>query len=267
MKKIIIIILIVTTLLSGCAKKNSIEDKNIIVAASSTPHALILRQAKDYIEKKGYNLVIKPINDYVIPNTITQSGEVDANFFQHLPYLNDFNSKNNTNLVSVHKVHFEPLGIYSKNKLNFNDINNSKIGIPNDTSNGARALLLLEKANLIDLNKSKGLNVTKHDIISNPYNIEILELEAAAIPVSLEDLDFGVINGNYALSSNIETDKLLLSEDINSIAALEYANIIAVHEENVNSEAIKILVEALKQDNIFEYIQSEFNSLVIPITN
>lgn len=267
MKKIIIIILLLVVVLSGCSKKNSIDDKNIIVAASITPHALILEDARSYIESKGYNLVIKTVTDYVIPNTITQSGEVDANFFQHLPYLEDFNIKNKTTLSSVFAVHFEPLGLYSKNKTSLDYLEKAKIGIPNDRSNGSRALLLLDKANIITVDKTKGLNITKKDILDNPYNVEILELEAAAIPVNLQDLDYGVINGNYALSSNINIESVLVKEDINSIAATEYANILVVKAGNENKEAIKVLIEAISQQSIKDFINEEFASLVIPVFN
>src|SRR5690554_3479532 len=148
-KGLLILVLSLLVVLVGCGPKNTIEDTNIIVAASSTPHALILEQTREYIESKGYTLEIRTFNDYVIPNTITQDGEVDANFFQHLPYLLDFNVKNNTQLASVLAVHFEPLGIYAGKKNALDDINNAKIGIANDASNGARGLLLLAANNII----------------------------------------------------------------------------------------------------------------------
>lgn len=264
-KGLLILVLSLLVVLVGCGPKNTIEDTNIIVAASSTPHALILEQTREYIESKGYTLEIRTFNDYVIPNTITQDGEVDANFFQHLPYLLDFNVKNNTQLASVLAVHFEPLGIYAGKKNALDDINNAKIGIANDASNGARGLLLLAANNIITVDKSKGLNVTVSDIIDNPYNIEIVELEAAAIPAALADLDFGIINGNYALSSNIDSTRLLASEDANSLAATTFANIIVVKEGNENAEAIQVLLLALLQENIQTYIIETFGHLVVPV--
>ena len=267
MKKLFLIILTIflTSNLIGCTEKNSIDDKVIVVAASESPHAQILEQARAYIESKGYTLKIKVFNDYVVPNLVTDSGEVDANYFQHQPYLTNFNSKNKTNLVSVFQVHFEPLGIYQGRRTSLDDLQGAKIGIANDTSNGARGLLLLQDQGIIKLNPAKGTNVTKADIIENNYNVEIVELEAAVIPAQLPDLDFGIINGNYALSANIPTTKLLANEAKESQGALLYSNIIVVKAGYEEKEAIKVLVEALNQPNIAEYILNNFNGIVIPI--
>lgn len=264
-KGLLVLVLSLLVVLVGCGPKNTVEDTNIIVAASATPHALILEQARDYIESKGYTLEIRTFNDYVIPNTITQDVEVDANFFQHLPYLLDFNEKNNTQLTSVLAVHFEPLGIYAGKMSTLENIENAKIGIANDASNGARGLLLLAANNIITLDTSKGLNVTVNDITENPFNVEIVELEAAAIPAALADLDFGIINGNYALSSNVNSSKLLASEDADSLAATTFANILVVKEGNESVEAIQVLIEALSQENIQTYIIETFGHLVVPV--
>ncbi len=251
-------------ILFGCVSKNSIDDKNIVIAASQTPHSEILEQTREYLENKGYTLEIRVFNDYVIPNEATVSGEVDANFFQHLPYLNDYNKNNHTDLVSVLRVHYEPLGLYQGRRNSLNNLENAKIAIANDNSNGARGLLLLELQNIITLDSSKGANVTVNDIIANPYNIKIVELEAAVIPSQLSDVDFAVINGNYALEANIPNSKLLASEESDSLGAETYANIIAVKAENKDKEAIKVLIEALKQKNISEYILNTYNGVVIP---
>lgn len=264
-KGLLILVLSLLVVLVGCGPKNTIDDTNIIVAASSTPHALILEQARAYIESKGYTLEIRTFNDYVIPNTITQDGEVDANFFQHEPYLLDFNVKNNTQLTSVLAVHFEPLGIYAGKKNSLDNLENAKIGIANDASNGARGLLLLAANNIITVDTTKGLNVTVNDIIENPYNVQIVELEAAAIPAALADLDFGIINGNYALSSNIDSTRLLASEDADSLAATTFANIIVVKEGNEDASSIQVLLEALSQENIKTYITETFGHLVVPV--
>lgn len=261
---LVTVISLFTVVLNGCSKGNSIDDKVIVIAASPTPHAQILEQTRVYIESKGYKLEIKEFSDYVIPNNVTESGEVDANFFQHEPYLIDFNENNKTSLTSVFKVHFEPLGLYQGKRTSLENLENAKIGIANDTSNGARGLLLLAAHDIIELDPLKGVNVTVNDIISNPYNIEIVELEAAAIPANLPDLDFAVINGNYALNSKINKTKLLASEDSSSIGAITYANIVAVKEGNENKEAIKILIEALSQKNIIEFIYKTYNGVVVP---
>lgn len=267
MKKLFnfILLVILGVSLVGCGAKNTIDDKVIVVAASETPHAEILEQTRSYIESKGYELEIKVFNDYVIPNEVTEDGEVDANFFQHFPYLDDFNQKHNTHLVSVLQVHFEPLGLYQGKRTSLDNLNNAKIAIANDTSNGARGLLLLEQAGIIKLDSSKGVNVTVSDIVENVYNVEIVELEAAIIPVQLLDLDFAVINGNYALEANISSDKLLDSEASDSLGAQTYANIIAVKEGNQESEDIKVLVEALSQVSITTFIENNYKGIVIPL--
>lgn len=267
MKRILSLISVLVLLLVvvGCGSKNTIDDDVIIVAASETPHAEILEQARAYVESKGYKLEIRVFLDYVVPNNVTQSGEVDANFFQHEPYLIDFNEKNKTNLVSVLKVHFEPLGLYQGKRKSLDDLEGAKIGIANDPSNGSRGLLLLEEAGIIELDPSKGTNVGVKDITKNEHNVQIFEIEAASIPIQLPDLDFAVINGNYALSSKIEKSTLLASESKSSAGALKYANILTVKVGNEEKEAIKVLIEALKQASVSEFITNTYDELVIPI--
>jgi D-methionine transport system substrate-binding protein len=257
---------LVLTLIVGCKEKNTIDDNHLIVAASQTPHAEILEAARSYIENQGYKFTVKVFNDYVVPNEVTYSGEVDANFFQHQPYLDDYNSFNNTSLVPVLSVHYEPLGLYKGRRDNLNDLNNAKIAIANDNSNGARGLLLLQDLGIITLNLSQGTVLDVNKIVSNPYNVEIIELEAAVIPSQLVDVDFAVINGNYALEAKISQEKLLEQEAIDSTGALLYANIIAVKAGNENNEAIKVLVEALQQKNIRDFINKTYNGVVVPLT-
>ena len=264
MKRSLLLILI-CLLLSGCKAKNTIDDKTIIIAASSSPHAEILEKTRSFIESRGYSLVVRVFGDYIIPNKVTDSGEVDANFFQHLPYLTNFNEKNKTNLVSVLKVHFEPLGLYQGKRSSLQDLTNAKIAIANDDSNGARGLWLLEEAGIIKLDHSKGLNVTKKDIIENKYNVIIIELEAAVIPSQLVDLDFAVINGNYALEAKIPASKVLLQESKESESASLYANIIAVRKGNENKEAITLLVEALMQVEVSDFINDTYHGVVVPL--
>jgi D-methionine transport system substrate-binding protein len=266
MKKLILVcVLSLFCFVAACTNKNTIDDKRIVIAASEVPHAEILEVAREFIENCGYTLEIKIFSDYIIQNQVTVSGEVDANFFQHQPYLDDFNLNNNANLVSVLQVHFEPLGLYQGRRKSLNDLENAKIAIANDTSNGARGLLLLESLGIIKLDHTKGFNVDASDIIENKYHIQILELDAAIIPVQLPDLDFAVINGNYALEANLSKNTLLASEDKESDVALLYSNIIVVKEEYKNKEAIEVLVNALKQEKVSNFIKNNYQGVVIPI--
>lgn len=266
MKKIKIasLLLLTTLLANGCAK-NTIDDKNIVVGASSTPHAEILKQAEKYIKEKGYTLKIVEFDDYVMPNKGVMDESLDANYFQHLPYLEDYNKQNKTDIVSVGKIHIEPLGIYSKNDTLTNIKQNAKVAIPNDNTNGGRALRLLESLNLIEIDSSKTGLVNINDITANPYKLEIVTFEAKILSSQLDEFNYLVINSNYALSSNV--DKYLLpnsSEDTSPEGlAGTYANIIACKKGNENSKAIKILLEALRQENIKEYIDATYKGAVI----
>ena len=225
--------------LAGCNKSNKV----ITVGASSTPHALILEQTKGFIEEKGYKLDIKVFNDYVLPNYALENGELDANYFQHEPYLNEFNSANGTHLVSVLKVHFEPMGIYSGNKNNLNAYSSSdKIIVPSDKSNYDRA---------VDLLKENGMNVAN-----------IVQVEAQNIPLMLSDCSYAVINGNYALSAGV-VNRCLVTENKESEIANKMANIIAVKNGHQEDAKTKVLIEALKQENIKEYIKTKFGDSVI----
>lgn len=258
-------LLFLVVVLSACSK-NTIDDKVIVVGASISPHSEILEETRSYIESKGYKLKIVRYTDYIQPNVGVLDGSLDANYFQHLPYLEEYNNTNKSNLVSVGTIHTELLAIYSGKSNSFDLNEGAVIAIPNDVTNGARALLLLDSVGLLEVDKSKGLLVTKKDILSNPLKLEIKEFEAALIPHHLADVDLGVVNGNVALSSKI-TDKLIAggTEDINSIGGLRYANIIAVKAGNEDSDAIKVLLEALRQDNIKEYIISKYDGLVLPV--
>lgn len=266
MKKFVSSLILFSSLivLSGCSK-NSIDDKTIIVGTSPSPHAQILEQIKDDVSAKGYTLEIVEFSDYYLPNIALQSGEIDANYFQHLPYLLDFNKNNNTDLVSVFALHFEPLGIYSSKHLQINNIEyGSKIAIPNDTSNEARALLLLEANNLITLKNNAGFETSLNDIEDNPYGIIFSEIEAVNLPNILPDVDYAIINGNYAIDAGI-LDKVILTESTESEAALTRANIIAVKNGNQEKEAIKVLIECLATSKVKKYIEETFGSSVIPV--
>ncbi len=243
------------------------DSKTITVAASATPHAEILEQCVDALAEKGYTLIIKKMDDYIIPNTATEDGDVDANYFQHIQYLNNFNEENETHLVQVAKVHYEPYGIYAGTVDSLDKLTDgAKIAVPNDPTNEARALLLLEETGLIKLKEGVGLNATKKDIIENPHNYEIIELEAGLIPRNLSEVAIAVINGNYALDAGFTVADALAKEDSSSEAVqTAYANVLVVKEGNEDNEGIQALIEVLKSDAIREYINNTYNSSVIPV--
>lgn len=253
--------------LTGCGaqKQGPVKEGSIVVGASPSPHAQILEAVSEQLAQKGYQLEIKEFTDYIMPNTALEDGELDANFFQHQPYLTDFNEKNGTKLVSAAAIHFEPLGIYGGKTADLADLpEGAQIAVPNDTTNEARALWLLQAQGIIEVDEQAGLEATKQDITSNPKNVEIVEMEAAQLPRALADVDFAVINGNYAVAAEI-ADQVLVTEDKDSEAAKQYANIVAVREGDENREDIKALVEALQSDEVKAYIEETFGSTVIPI--
>lgn len=253
--------------LTGCGaqKQGPVKEGSIVVGASPSPHAQILEAVSEQLAQKGYQLEIKEFTDYIMPNTALEDGELDANFFQHQPYLTDFNEKNGTKLVSAAAIHFEPLGIYGGKTADLADLpEGAQIAVPNDTTNEARALWLLQAQGIIEVDEQAGLEATKQDITSNPKNVEIVEMEAAQLPRALADVDFAVINGNYAVAAEI-ADQVLVTEDKDSEAAKQYANIVAVREDDENREDIKALVEALQSDEVKAYIEETFGSTVIPV--
>lgn len=253
--------------LTGCGaqKQGPVKEGSIVVGASPSPHAQILEAVSEQLAQKGYQLEIKEFTDYIMPNTALEDGELDANFFQHQPYLTDFNEKNGTKLVSAAAIHFEPLGIYGGKTADLADLpEGAQIAVPNDTTNEARALWLLQAQGIIEVDEQAGLEATKQDITSNPKHVEIVEMEAAQLPRALADVDFAVINGNYAVAAEI-ADQVLVTEDKDSEAAKQYANIVAVREGDENREDIKALVEALQSDEVKAYIEETFGSTVIPV--
>ncbi|MEE1072786.1 MAG: MetQ/NlpA family ABC transporter substrate-binding protein, partial [Cellulosilyticum sp.] len=239
----------------------------IVVGASTSPHAEILEAAKPLLQEKGYELEIKEFSDYVIPNTSLENKELDANYFQHQPYLDDFNKNKGTHLVSVAGIHYEPLGIYAGKSASLADIKKkAKIAVPNDTTNEARALLLLEEQGLIKLDPNAGLVATKKDIIENPYDIDIVEIEAAQLVRTLQDVDFAVINGNYALQGDLKVSDALAKEESDSAAAQTYANILVVREGDEGREDIKALVEVLQSKEIADFIDEKYQGSVVSMT-
>lgn len=266
MKKLIVSIVALITL-AGCGASSN-NDQVIHVGASSVPHAEILNQIKEIVAEQGYTLKVTEFSDYVLPNTAVQNGELDANYFQHDPYLADFNAKNGTDLVSVAKVHFEPLTLYSSKKnqgTSIKDIQKgAKIAVPSDSTNEARALALLEAQGLLKLKAGVGLEATKRDIVENPYNLEIVELDAAQLVRALDDVDYAIINGNNALLGNIG-ELAMVSEDKNSEAAQTFGNIVAVKAGNETSEKTKVLVNALQDARISNYINESYDGFVIAL--
>ncbi len=238
----------------------------IKIGATPSPHAEILEAAKDALKEKGVEIEIVTYNDYVQPNLATDQGQIDANYFQHLPYLEDFNKENNTHVVSVGKIHYEPFGIYAGKSKDLKAIQDgAKIAVPNDTTNEARALLLLEANGIIKLKDGAGLTATKQDIAENPHNVDIYEVEAAQIPRSLDSVDFACMNGNFAIQANYKPSDALATEDAKSEAAQTYANIIAVSEKNKDAEWAKTLVEVLHSKEIQDFINKKYEGGVVPI--
>lgn len=253
---------------SSSTADNSSSDASstvIRVGASPSPHAEILEFAKDQLAAKGYELEIVEFTDYVMPNVALYEGDLNANFFQHTPYLDNYNEQNSTDLVSACKVHFEPMGLYSEILTSVSDVaEGSKVGVPNDPTNEARALNLLEAQGLIKLREGAGLNATPLDIEENPLNLEFVELEAAQLPRNLSEFAIAAINGNYAIEAGI-LDKVIVNEAADSESAQEYANILAVQSGELETDKTKALVEALTSDETREFINTQYEDQFIPV--
>lgn len=290
MKKIAVILVLLSLLvaiLGGCAtdnkdgenkdkaesgentnnnKEDSKELKIIVVGASITPHAEILETANGVLSEKGYKLDIKEYNDYVQPNLALDAGDLDANYFQHQPYLDEFNTDRGLELVSVAIIHYEPFGIYPGKTKTIEELKDgAEVAVPNDGTNEARALLLLEAQGLIKLADGVGLKATVLDIVENPKNLEIHEIEGAQVARSLKDVDIAVINGNYAIQADLNVAKDAIAiEDKDSEAAEIYGNVLAIRKGDEDREDIKALVEALQSDEVREYIESTYEGAVVP---
>ena len=263
MKKLLTLALsLALTATVGVASANT----KLTVGASATPHAEILEAAKPILAEKGIDLEIVIFDDYVQPNLQLEAGDLDANYFQHIPYLENFNEEQGTHLVNAGGIHYEPFGIYPGTKSSLDDIaEGDTIAVPNDTTNEARALLLLQDNGILKLKDGAGLTATVLDIEENPYNVEILELEAAQVPRVKDEVAYVVLNGNYALDAGFSVAKDALSyEKSDSDAAKTYVNIVAVKEGNENSEKIQALVAALKSDTIRQYINDTYDGAVVP---
>lgn len=260
--------------LSACGDKttddknsDSADDKVITVGASATPHAEILEQVKQALADEGYELKIVTYDDYVLPNQALADGTLDANYFQHKPYLDSFNAKNGTSLVSVGAIHYEPFGIYGNGVTDLKDLaKGATIIIPADDSNETRALFLLQQEGLIKLADGAGITATAKDIVENPKNLQIKELEAANIPNALKDVDIACINGNYAQAAGLSVEKDALAvEATDSLAAETYANVLVVKDGNQDSEKIQALAKALKSDAVRDFINKTYEGAVVPV--
>lgn len=271
MKKLFVSLLAVA-LLAGCGAKGTDsnekkDDKVIRIGASVTPHAEIIKEIKPKLEEKGYTVEIKEFTDYVKPNQSLVDGELDANFFQHKPYLEDWakKAKVSDKLTSVFAVHFEPIGIYSTKHKSLDEIaDKQKISVPNDPTNGGRALKLLADNGIITLKDGKGVDATKSDIAKYNKKVEIIEMQAETVATSIEDVDFAVVNGNNALNAKI-SDKVITTEAKDSEAAKTYANIIAVQTAHKDDEKIKALVEALNSEDVKKFIDEKYKGIVVPL--
>ena len=251
---------------STSSDTSTASDNVITVGASPSPHAEILNAVADELKAEGYELKVVEYNDYIQPNVALADGDLDANYFQHAPYLENYNEENGTDLVSATAVHFEPMGIYAGKSSDIKNVpDGAKIAVPSDATNEARALLLLQDQGVITLKAGAGLEATANDIESNPHNIELVEVEAAAVARSLDDVDFAVINGNYALSAGLDTSATLASEGADSEAAQTYANIVAVRKGEEDSDKTKALVKALTSDTAKKFIEEQYKGSVIPV--
>ena len=275
MKRIIALILALTLCLGFAActsgkpdepKGNDPQTVTLKVGASPAPHAEILEKAKELLKDKGINLEIVQFTDYVQPNNATEDGDVDANYFQHKPYMDNFNAENGTHLVSVANIHYEPFGLYPGKVKTIDELpDGAQIAVPNDGTNEARALLLLESCGLIKLKDGVGLEATKLDIVENTKNLDIVEMEAAQLPSVLDSVDMAVINGNYAIDAGLSVGKdAVATEGASGVAAETYANIICVKEGNENNEAVKTLIEVLRSDEIKKFINEKYDGAVVP---
>lgn len=268
MKKIFALVcclLLSVVLLAGCGGNDQAADNNsskLVVGATAKPHAEIMEVVKPLLSEQGIELEVKVFTDYVLLNPALNEKQIDANFFQHIPYLEDYNAKNNADLVWTTKVHNEPMGVYSKKIDSIEKLaDGAKVGIPNDATNGGRALAVLESAGLVTLKEGAGITATDKDIAENPKNLQIVMMDAAMLPRALEDLELCVINSNYALEANLNpvNDSLLMEAKDSP-----FANIIAVRAEDKDKDSIKKLGQALQSPEVKKFIEDNYKGSVVP---
>jgi D-methionine transport system substrate-binding protein len=264
-KNILFLLIVVLTIGLTTTFFGQTKPVKLIVGATPVPHAEILEKAKPILAKKGIDLEIKVFTDYVTPNLSLADKSLDANYFQHQPYLDDFNKQRNLTLVSAGLIHYEPLALYSKKIKSIKKLKNGdKIAVPNDVTNEARSLILLQDNGILKLKDPKNLKSTKADIASYSVKVEIVEIEAAQITRSLDSVTAAVINGNYAIDAklNPKTDAIV-SESSKSVAAKTYANIVAVRQGDENNPNIKALIEVLKSAEIKKFIETQYKGAVL----
>ena len=265
---LLIAVLALTAVLTGCSGGGNEEDNVIRVGVSPTPHGEIMEVVKEVLAEEGYELEIVTFSDYVQPNENLESEDLDANYFQHQQYLDQFNEERGTHLVSVADVHYEPMGIFPGRCSSLEELpDRATIAVPNDVTNEARALILLQEQGLITLDENAGIEATIVDIVDNPKNLEIVEMEAAQITNILQDLDLAVINGNYALQAglNAATDAIATEDPDSDIIRNYYVNVLAVREGHENDEKTQALVNALLSDTVRDYINENYSGSVVPV--
>lgn len=274
MKKIALILVLALSLLAfaACGSTGGEGDGDVSeaivlkIGASTVPHAEILEVVVPMLAEEGIDLQITEYTDYIIPNTAVESRDLDGNYFQHTPYLESFNENNGTNLVAAASIHYEPYGLYAGKTPSIDRLEDgATIAVPNDPTNGARALLLLEQEGIIKLKDGIGLDATANDIVENPLNLKIYEAEAAAVARTLQDVDMAVINGNYALEAGLTGADALALEDASSEGAQTFANIIAVYDGDQERPEIKALIKALTSDEVRAFIEETYQGSVVPV--
>lgn len=251
---------------SGSASSSASETKTLTVAASPSPHAEILNSfAVPKLKDQNIDLEVKEYTDYIIPNQVTSSGEVDANYFQHINYLNNYNKENGTDLVGVAAIHYEPFGIYAGKSSDLKNIaDGAKIAVPNDPTNEGRAFLLLQQEGLVTLKDPENLEATPVDVAENPHSLNFVEVEAAAVPRQLQDVDFAVINGNYAIEAGLHVSDAVAVEAADGTAVEQYANYIVTTPDKQDDDRIKALVSVLTSDDFKTYLKDTYDEDVLP---
>ena len=242
------------------------ETVTLRIGGTPAPHVEILEQVVPILAEQGITLEITTMNDYNTPNDAVEDGSLDANYFQHITYMNDFNDQNGTHLVSAAEVHYEPMSLYAGKVSSLDELaDGALIGVPNDATNEARALLVLQQEGLITLRDGAGITATINDIVDNPKNLQFSEMEAAQLPLRLADLDMAVINGNYAIDAGLSMDDALATESADGEAAQAYVNVLAVKEGRETDPAIQALAAALCSDEVKTYIEENYNGAVVAV--